>query len=79
MTRDRLILLFPEIRATGLPTVGGRGINFGEMTHVGLPVPQRFCLTADPLTGHRHTIMIDASYGLGEALVSGKIIMKYYW
>ncbi|MCY3414547.1 MAG: phosphoenolpyruvate synthase [Candidatus Heimdallarchaeota archaeon] len=27
--------------------------------------------TVDPLTGHRHTLTIDASYGLGEALVSG--------
>ncbi len=27
--------------------------------------------TADPLTGHRLTLTIDASYGLGEALVSG--------
>jgi len=29
--------------------------------------------TADPLTGHRHTLSIDASFGLGEALVSGLV------
>ena len=29
--------------------------------------------TADPLTGHRHTATIDASFGLGEALVSGLV------
>ncbi|MGB7341573.1 MAG: PEP/pyruvate-binding domain-containing protein, partial [Phototrophicaceae bacterium] len=34
--------------------------------------------TADPLTGHRHTIAIDASYGLGEALVSGLVSPDAY-
>ncbi len=29
--------------------------------------------TANPVTGHRHTILINASYGLGEALVSGLV------
>jgi pyruvate,water dikinase len=29
--------------------------------------------TADPVSGHRHTASIDASYGLGEALVAGFI------
>jgi pyruvate,water dikinase len=29
--------------------------------------------TADPLTGHRHTLTIDASFGLGEGLVSGMV------
>jgi pyruvate,water dikinase len=29
--------------------------------------------TADPLTGHRHTLAIDASFGLGEALVGGLV------
>lgn len=26
--------------------------------------------TADPITGHRYTVSIDAGFGLGEALVS---------
>ena len=34
--------------------------------------------TADPLTGHRHTTTIDASFGLGEALVSGIVSPDAY-
>ncbi|MCA9996193.1 MAG: hypothetical protein KDE56_10625, partial [Anaerolineales bacterium] len=34
--------------------------------------------TADPLTGHRHTVTIDASFGLGEALVSGLVSPDAY-
>ncbi len=34
--------------------------------------------TADPLTGHRHTLSIDASFGLGEALVGGLVSPDSY-
>ncbi|MDN7241554.1 phosphoenolpyruvate synthase [Planococcus sp. N028] len=34
--------------------------------------------TADPVSGHRHTISIDASYGLGEALVAGLVTADLY-
>ncbi|MCC9078936.1 phosphoenolpyruvate synthase [Litorilinea aerophila] len=34
--------------------------------------------TADPVTGHRHTLVIDASFGLGEALVSGLVSPDSY-
>ena len=34
--------------------------------------------TADPLTGHRHTLAIDASFGLGEALVGGLVSPDSY-
>lgn len=34
--------------------------------------------TADPITGHRKTISIDASFGLGEALVSGIVAADLY-
>ena len=34
--------------------------------------------TADPLTGHRHILIIDASFGLGEALVSGLVSPDAY-
>jgi rifampicin phosphotransferase len=34
--------------------------------------------TADPVTGHRKTISIDASFGLGEALVSGLVSADLY-
>lgn len=34
--------------------------------------------TADPVTGHRQIVSIDASYGLGEALVSGLVSADLY-
>jgi len=34
--------------------------------------------TADPVTGHRKIVSIDASYGLGEALVSGIVSADLY-
>jgi rifampicin phosphotransferase len=34
--------------------------------------------TANPITGHRKTITIDASFGLGEALVSGLVSADLY-
>lgn len=34
--------------------------------------------TADPISGHRHTVAIDASFGLGEALVSGQVSADLY-
>ncbi|WP_420630307.1 phosphoenolpyruvate synthase [Candidatus Leptofilum sp.] len=34
--------------------------------------------TVDPLTGHRHTLTIDASFGLGEALVGGLVSPDSY-
>ncbi len=34
--------------------------------------------TADPVTGHRHTLAIDASFGLGEALVGGLVTPDTY-
>ncbi|MDR6884136.1 phosphoenolpyruvate synthase [Bacillus sp. 3255] len=34
--------------------------------------------TADPITGHRGTVSIDASFGLGEALVSGQVSADLY-
>lgn len=34
--------------------------------------------TADPITGHRKTVSIDTSFGLGEALVSGQVSADLY-
>lgn len=34
--------------------------------------------TADPITGHRHTVSIDAGFGLGEAFVSGMVTPDLY-
>lgn len=40
-----LSLSFPDIRASDLSLVGGKGANLGEMAHAGFPVPPGFCLT----------------------------------
>ncbi|HJJ28191.1 MAG TPA: phosphoenolpyruvate synthase [Methanocorpusculum sp.] len=40
------ILWLKEIRNTDIPSVGGKGASLGEMTHVGLPVPNAFVVTA---------------------------------
>ncbi|QQK75428.1 phosphoenolpyruvate synthase [Salicibibacter cibarius] len=34
--------------------------------------------TADPVSGHRHTVSIDVGFGLGEALVSGEVTADLY-
>jgi len=34
--------------------------------------------TADPINGHRHTVVINASYGLGDAVVSGLVNPDLY-
>jgi len=43
-----------------------------------LPEVSGIMFTADPISGHRGTISIDASYGLGEALVSGLVSPDIY-
>lgn len=43
-----------------------------------LPQISGILFTADPLTGNRHITSIDASYGLGEALVSGLVSADLY-
>ena len=39
------ILAFPQINATDLPKVGGKGANLGELTQAGFNVPPGFCIT----------------------------------
>ncbi len=46
MDKSPNILWLTEIRNTDIPSVGGKGASLGEMTHVGLPVPQAFVITA---------------------------------
>src|SRR5574344_1559194 len=46
MDKSPNILWLTEIRNTDIPSVGGKGASLGEMTHVGLPVPQAFVVTA---------------------------------
>lgn len=43
-----------------------------------LPEVSGIMFTADPVSGHRGVISIDASYGLGEALVSGLVSPDIY-
>ncbi len=43
-----------------------------------LPDISGILFTADPVTGNRHIASIDASYGLGEALVSGLVSADLY-
>ena len=43
-----------------------------------LPDVSGILFTADPVSGHRQLISIDASYGLGEALVTGLITPDLY-
>ena len=41
------VLFFEQIDSSYLPSVGGKGANLGELTHVGLPVPPGFCVTTE--------------------------------
>jgi len=43
-----------------------------------LPEVSGIMFTADPISGHRGIVSIDASYGLGEALVSGLVSPDIY-
>ncbi|KLU59015.1 phosphoenolpyruvate synthase [Peptococcaceae bacterium CEB3] len=43
-----------------------------------LPEVSGIMFTADPVTGRRKTVSIDASFGLGEALVSGLVTADLY-
>jgi pyruvate,water dikinase len=43
-----------------------------------LPEVSGIMFTADPITGRRETISIDASFGIGEALVSGLVTADLY-
>lgn len=43
-----------------------------------LPDKSGIMFTLDPVTGHRHTVSIDAGFGLGEALVSGIVSADLY-
>lgn len=43
-----------------------------------LPEVSGILFTADPISGHRKIISIDASYGLGEALVAGLVSADLY-
>ncbi|WP_199613572.1 phosphoenolpyruvate synthase [Paenibacillus alkalitolerans] len=46
--------------------------------HMVFPEVSGIMFTADPVSGHRKTVSIDASFGLGEALVSGLVTADLY-
>ncbi|MDV0441890.1 phosphoenolpyruvate synthase [Methanorbis furvi] len=46
MDKSPDILWLNEIRKDDIPSVGGKGASLGEMTSIGLPVPQGFVVTA---------------------------------
>jgi len=41
------VMWFSEIRKEDIPEVGGKGANLGELTSIGVPVPNGFCVTAE--------------------------------
>jgi pyruvate,water dikinase len=43
-----------------------------------VPEASGILFTADPINGRRHTVCIDASFGLGEALVAGLVTADLY-
>jgi pyruvate,water dikinase len=46
MDKSPNILWLNEIRKDDIPSVGGKGASLGEMTSIGLPVPEGFVVTA---------------------------------
>jgi len=70
---DRAILY----RAQG--GFGHRGVSLSVVVQrMVLPDAAGILFTADPVSGHRGTLTIDAGFGLGEALVSGLVTADLY-
>ena len=46
----KYVYLFSEGNATMRNTLGGKGANLAEMTHIGLPVPQGFTISTEACT-----------------------------
>ncbi|WP_460006037.1 phosphoenolpyruvate synthase [Methanogenium cariaci] len=59
MTKVPNILWLAEIRKDDLPSVGGKGASLGEMTSVGLPVPNAFVVTAQAFRRYIEDAKID--------------------
>lgn len=58
---------------------GHRGVSLSVVVQcMVFPDAAGILFTADPVTGHRGTITIDAGFGLGEALVSGLVTADLY-
>jgi len=59
MTKVPNILWLAEIRKEDIPSVGGKGASLGEMTAVGLPVPNAFVVTAQAFRRYIEDAKID--------------------
>ena len=46
----KYVYLFSEGNKDMRNTLGGKGANLAEMTHIGLPVPQGFTITTEACT-----------------------------
>lgn len=58
---------------------GHRGVALSVVVQrMVMPDAAGILFTADPVTGHRKTLTIDAGFGLGEALVGGLITADLY-
>ena len=58
---------------------GQRGIGLSVVVQrMVFPDSAGILFTADPVSGHRGTVTIDAGFGLGEALVSGLVTADLY-
>ncbi len=60
MTKVPNILWLAEIRKEDIPSVGGKGASLGEMTSVGLPVPNAFVVTAQAFRRYIEDAKIDS-------------------
>lgn len=59
MTKVPNILWLAEIQKEDIPSVGGKGASLGEMTSVGLPVPNAFVVTAQAFRRYIENAKID--------------------
>lgn len=59
MTKVPNILWLAEIQKEDIPSVGGKGASLGEMTSVGLPVPNAFVVTAQAFRRYIEGAKID--------------------
>ncbi|MEU3337927.1 phosphoenolpyruvate synthase [Streptomyces sp. NPDC006668] len=79
--RQCWISLFTD-RAIGYRSRFGHGHRQAELAVVVqrmvLPEVAGVMFTADPISGHRRTVVVNASYGLGEAVASGRVNPDLY-
>ncbi|NLW15851.1 MAG: pyruvate, phosphate dikinase [Erysipelothrix sp.] len=58
MMNKQYVYMFSEGNATMRNTLGGKGANLSEMTHLGLPVPQGFVVSTDACVRYYDESMI---------------------